>query len=186
MRVLLALTIIFIFFTLAVNGQGDLHINKSDSLKVQTDSLEKEPFLLAMNLGAFSAFNPKKIQGMYEIEFYPSWKAWFFYPFAGAFVTTHTSACIYAGITIPIKVKKRLLVRISFAPGLYTSMDKKANLGYLLEFRSSLKLAYIFKNQGRLGIQFSHISNANLNERNPGSEILVISYEIPLRIKSKQ
>ena len=175
MRVLLPVTVILLLFTMAIKGQG----------VSQPDSLEKEPIFLAMNLGAFNVFNTSRTQGLFEVEFYPNWKAWFFYPFAGAFVTTNTSASIFAGVTIPIQVKRRLLVRISFAPGLYSSIDKKGDLGYLLEFRFSLKLAYIFNNQGRLGIQFAHISNANIGQRNPGSETLVISYEIPLRIRSK-
>ena len=35
------------------------------------------------------------------------------------------------------------------------------------------------KNKNRIGISFSHISNANLGDKNPGVEILSFSYHIP-------
>lgn len=149
----------------------------------QQDTIVKEPHLISFDLGAYNVFRSEYIHGLFEIEFYPRWKAWFFYPFAGAFVNTNAKACFFAGVTIPIKVKKHLLVRLSFAPGLYTVSDEKKDLGYFLEFRSSLKLAWIFNNNSRLGVQLSHISNAGLHHPNPGSEMLVVSYELPIVIK---
>ncbi|MFH1160954.1 MAG: acyloxyacyl hydrolase [bacterium] len=147
----------------------------------QRDTLQKVPSSLAFNAGVFGIFDPALVQGQFECEFYPNLKAWFFYPFAGAFFTTNASTSVFAGVTIPIQVNKRLLVRLSFAPGLYKSSEIKSDLGFFLEFRTSLKLAYVFNDQSRLGIQFAHISNANLNKENPGVEALVVSYEIPLR-----
>ena len=38
---------------------------------------------------------------------------------------------------------------------------------------------YELKNKNRFGISFSHISNANLADKNPGVEILSFSYHIP-------
>ncbi|MFC2101723.1 acyloxyacyl hydrolase [Bacteroidota bacterium] len=149
----------------------------------QHDTITKEPHIISIDLGAYNVFRSEYIHGLFEIEFYPRWKAWFFYPFAGAFVNTNAKACFFAGITIPIKVKKHLLIRLSFAPGLYTVSDEKKDLGYFLEFRSALKLAWIFNNNSRLGVELSHISNAGLHHPNPGAETLVISYEIPIVIK---
>lgn len=149
----------------------------------QNDTVSKEPHLLSFNIGVYNISMPAYYHGIYEVEFYPGWKAWFFYPFAGVFVNTYAKACFYAGITIPIRIQKHLLLRISFAPGLYTVSDEKKDLGFFLEFRSS-KLAWIFRNNSRLGFQLAHLSNAGLHEPNPGCETLVLSYEIPLVIKS--
>jgi len=178
---LIVILIIFLLPGLSP-GQRDTLVKQSDSLVTRHDSLTKEPFFLTFNLGAYNVFRGEYIQGLFEVEFYPRWKAWFFYPFAGAFVNTDTKACLFAGITIPIQVKKRLFFRISFAPGLYTATNEKKDLGFLLEFRTTLKLAWVLPNEGRLGIQFSHISNADIGDKNPGSETLVISYEMPLGI----
>ena len=40
-------------------------------------------------------------------------------------------------------------------------------------------IAYELNNNNRIGISFSHISNANLGDKNPGVEILSFSYHIP-------
>jgi len=35
------------------------------------------------------------------------------------------------------------------------------------------------QNKNRIGLSFSHISNANLGNKNPGVEIISLSYQIP-------
>ena len=52
-------------------------------------------------------------------------------------------------------------------------------LGNDLQFRTALEVSYELKNKNRIGISFSHISNANLGNKNPGVEILSFSYQIP-------
>ena len=66
----------------------------------------------------------------------------------------------------------------NFAVGVYGNGDGK-DLGYAVEFRSGVELAYRFDNYARLGLSFTHISNAGLDERNPGVESLVVMYSIP-------
>ena len=68
----------------------------------------------------------------------------------------------------------------SFGAGFYDNGSGK-NLGNDLQFRTSLELSYKLKNNNRVGISISHISNANLGDKNPGAEILSISYHVPLR-----
>tara|TARA_X000000950_G_scaffold284936_1_gene389332 strand:- start:130 stop:660 length:531 start_codon:yes stop_codon:yes gene_type:complete len=66
----------------------------------------------------------------------------------------------------------------SFGAGIYNDGSGK-KLGNDLQFRTSLELSYKLKNKNRIGISFSHISNANLGDKNPGVEILSISYHVP-------
>ena len=49
-----------------------------------------------------------------------------------------------------------------------------------MEFRSSLELAYRFDNRARLGLSFYHLSNASLDDNNPGTEVFSLNYSIPL------
>ena len=35
------------------------------------------------------------------------------------------------------------------------------------------------QNKNRIGLSFSHISNANISNTNPGVEIISLSYQIP-------
>ena len=66
----------------------------------------------------------------------------------------------------------------SFGAGIYDDGSGK-KLGNDLQFRTALELSYELKNKNRIGISFSHISNANLGDKNPGVEILSFSYHIP-------
>ena len=66
----------------------------------------------------------------------------------------------------------------SFGAGIYNDGSGK-KLGNNLQFRTSLEVSYELKNKNRIGISFSHISNANLGDKNPGVEILSFSYHVP-------
>ena len=66
----------------------------------------------------------------------------------------------------------------SFGTGIYNDGSGK-KLGNDLQFRTSFEVSYELQNKNRIGISFSHISNANLGDKNPGVEILSFSYHIP-------
>ena len=63
--------------------------------------------------------------------------------------------------------------------GYYANGDGP-DLGFPLEFRSGVELGYRFDNRSRLAVGFSHISNADLGDRNPGTEIVTMTYSIPV------
>ena len=66
----------------------------------------------------------------------------------------------------------------SFGVGIYDDGSGK-KLGNDIQFRTSLEFSYELNNKNRVGISISHISNANLGDKNPGVEILSFSYQIP-------
>ena len=53
------------------------------------------------------------------------------------------------------------------------------DLGSVLEFRTQFEAGYRFENRSRLGLAFSHISNASIGSSNPGTEILTLYYHMP-------
>ena len=67
----------------------------------------------------------------------------------------------------------------SFGAGYYDDGNGK-KLGNNIEFRTTLEISYEIKNGNRLGFSFGHISNANIGDKNPGVEILSLSYQIPI------
>tara|TARA_B110000967_G_scaffold37357_1_gene36808 strand:- start:630 stop:1412 length:783 start_codon:yes stop_codon:yes gene_type:complete len=91
-----------------------------------------------------------------------------FSPTTGAFVTKKNSIYLYTGIEAdyylgPINISP------SFAPGYYEAGDGK-NLGSALEFKSEIKIGVdLFKNTN-LGYSYSHISNNDWGDVNPGSD----------------
>ena len=74
--------------------------------------------------------------------------------------------------------KNKLFFTPSFGAGIYDDGSGK-KLGNDLQFRTALEVSYELKNKNRIGIAFSHISNANLGNKNPGVEILSLSYHVP-------
>lgn len=100
-------------------------------------------------------------------------------PLSGAMITTNAAFYIYSGMAFDIFLGKSWILTPSFAPGLYFKGHGK-DLFFPLEFRSSLELSYELPNQGRLGGQFYHISNASMGKKNPGVEALVFFYSYPL------
>lgn len=152
----------------------------------QQDTLMKSPSAICAGIGVFNAFDYPDLAAHVELEFFSPWRAWVFYPYGGLSISGGSSLYLCAGLTLPIRFARHFLLRLGFAPGLYWSFDPRLDLGCALEFRSSIKLSYVLKNQSSLGIQLSHISNAGLGNKNPGTEVLVISYEVPLRIRASK
>ena len=100
-------------------------------------------------------------------------------PMAGLMATFDGSVYLYGGVAVDIFLGRRFVLTPSFAPGLYAEGGGK-DLGHVVEFRSSVKFAYRFENRARLGAELYHMSNAGLDDRNPGANALMLTYSIPL------
>ena len=82
---------------------------------------------------------------------------------------------------VDVFLGRRIVTTLSFAPGYYHKGASK-NLGYDLEFRSQLEISYRLDDRSRLGLSISHMSNASIGDKNPGTENLMVTYAIPGRI----
>ena len=71
-----------------------------------------------------------------------------------------------------------ILFTPSFGLGYYDNGSGR-DLGNSLQFRTTLEFSYILKNKNRIGLSLGHISNANLGKKNPGVEIISLSYQVP-------
>ncbi len=97
-----------------------------------------------------------------------------FSPVTGGFVTGDSSVYLYTGIEGqygigPIKILP------SFTPGFYQKGDGK-DLGSVLEFKSEIKIGFdIFENT-KIGYSYSHISNNDWGDTNPGTDNQQISF----------
>ena len=119
-------------------------------------------------------------------EIGPSEDNFFFLkPFLGFEYTGDSASYFLAGIFIEDNLGQLFQGEtsgLSFIPsfglGFYDDGDGK-NLGNDLQFRTTLELNYKFENNNRIGLSFGHISNANLGDKNPGVEIISLSYQIP-------
>ena len=102
-------------------------------------------------------------------------------PWGGLEVTSDGAVWGGVGVLIDVTFFDAVVLTGSFAPGLYED-GKGKDLGHTVEFRSQLELGYQFENKSRLSVAFSHISNASLDDDNPGVELLNLYYHIPLEL----
>ena len=97
-----------------------------------------------------------------------------FKPVTGAFVTGKSSVYFYTGVEGqydigPIKILP------SFTPGYYEKGDGK-DLGSILEFKSEIKVGFDLFENSKLSYSYSHISNNDWGDTNPGTDNQQITF----------
>ena len=109
----------------------------------------------------------------------------FLKPYFGVEYTSDSASYFLTGIYFEDNLgelfegnKNKYYFTPSFGAGFYDDGSGK-KLGNTLQFRTSFEVSYELKNKNRIGISFSHISNANIGDKNPGVEILSFLYHIP-------
>jgi len=105
---------------------------------------------------------------------------WKIKPWAGLEVTTDGSVWGGGGILADFKPTDNIYITPSFGAGLYAQGGSDKDLDHVIEFRSQIEGGYQFDSGQRLGVAFGHISNADLGDDNPGTEILNLYYHIPV------
>jgi hypothetical protein len=96
-----------------------------------------------------------------------------FAPITGGFISGNNSIYLYTGVEAQYDLGPLQIVP-SFAPGYYDAGNGK-DLGSVLEFKSEIKFNFdIFKNT-KIGYSYSHISNNDWGEKNPGIDNQQIS-----------
>lgn len=99
-------------------------------------------------------------------------------PWMGLEVTSDGGLYGAGGIAVDFAAGP-LVLTPSFGIGLFADPGGK-NMGYPIEFRSGLELAWRFGGGSRLGVAVSHISNGELGRDNPGAEIVTLYYHLPV------
>lgn len=105
-------------------------------------------------------------------------------PFAGFEYTSDSASYVLAGVYLEDNIgslftgeSSSYIFTPSFGAGYYEDGDGK-KLGSDIEFRTTFEISYQLKNSNRIGFSIGHISNANIGDKNPGVEIISISYQI--------
>ena len=109
----------------------------------------------------------------------------FLKPFIGLEYTSDSASYFITGIYLEDNLgqlidgeENKFIFSPSFGLGFYDNGSGK-DLGNDLQFRTTFELIYKLKNKNRIGLSLGHISNANLGSKNPGVEIISLSYQIP-------
>ncbi len=137
-----------------------------------------DPSFIAFHVGGYDV-NDNETAGQLNIEYRSGWDEWYVKPFGGVMATTDAAIYGYAGFMLDIYFGRRIVFTPNVAVGLYSDGDGK-DLGSVIEFRSGVELAYRFDSRARLGVAFHHISNASIEDINPGTETLTLVLSMPL------
>ena len=142
------------------------------------------PDLVTLGVGGSDVLKGARSAVDVRLEYRPAWSLvpvveplFQVRPFAGVEVTSRGAVWGGAGILVDVPIGDFVLTP-SFGVGAYGEGNGK-KLGSPLEFRSQFEAGYVFGDESRLTAAFSHISNAGVARRNPGTEALVIQYSLP-------
>ena len=91
-----------------------------------------------------------------------------FSPVTGGFISGNNSIYLYTGIEADYNLGP-INISPSFAPGYYEAGDGK-KLGSPLEFKSEIKIGFDFFKNTNIGYSYSHISNNDWGDINPGTD----------------
>lgn len=99
-------------------------------------------------------------------------------PLAAVHVTTDGALYAAGGLAFDFRLGP-VVITPSFAAGLYEKGGGK-DLGHPVEFRTQLEVGYAFENEMRLTLALSHLSNAGLDEENPGVNTIGAYLHMPV------
>lgn len=141
-----------------------------------------EPSHLVFGLGAYN--HNENGAGEAEADFRAEYRVGYrlfnvIRPFAAGEITSDGSVWGGVGIAAELPLGESWFIGASFAPGLYAQGGSDLDLGGSVQFRSQAEIGYKFASERRLSLSYSHISNAGLDEENPGSEVITVYYHVP-------
>ena len=91
-----------------------------------------------------------------------------FKPITGGFITGDSSIYFYTGVEAQYGIGP-LKILPSFTPGYYEKGDGK-DLGSIFEFKSEIKIGLEIFEDSKLSYSYSHISNNDWGDTNPGTD----------------
>lgn len=138
----------------------------------------REPAVLMFSGGAFDANKRVNPAAEFGLQWRGGGRWWRLSPMAGAMATTDSAFNAYLGFSIDLPLGTRLALRPSLAPTYYSKGNGK-DLHGVVQFRSGIEAGWRFGKGLRLGLELYHLSNASLQDRNPGEESLVLTFAMP-------
>ena len=154
-KLLISLIIIFLTFANVNADQGDSDISfYTGTFDIIDDEGDDQTTLFGIE---------HKNPNLFRDTFLGKFK-----PVTGAFMTGNSSVYLYTGIEGQYGIGP-LKILPSFSPGYYEKGDGK-DLGSALEFKSEVKIGLDIFENSKLSYSYSHISNNDWGETNPGTD----------------
>jgi hypothetical protein len=139
------------------------------------------PSYLDFAAGAFNAQGNRDSSATAEarLEFRYGRKLWIFGPAVGVLGNLQGGVYAYGGIYSDLRWGRIVVTPLAGAGAYHRGGSE--DLGGVFQFRLSLGIAYEFTDSSRLGLQIAHLSNANIHDKNPSENELLLTYAIPFR-----
>ena len=144
-----------------------------------TGAAAEEPDMVNFAFGSSNVGDQDRASAI-QGEFRSGYDMWGISPFVGFMRFGDGAFYGYFGLGMEIELGGGFILTPNLAAGYYTASSGGDDLGHPMEFRSGGEIAYQLESGGRVGLAFHHISNASIGDRNPGTELLRISYSFPL------
>lgn len=134
---------------------------------------DRDPELTA-GWGVVGVLDEQRVDG-FSLEYRHRTVGWNLAPMVGySRAAGEGASYAFGGLHYPIDLGSRWRLSPSLAAGYFDSKGGLA-LGGELEFRSGLELNYLLSEEWRVGLSFTHLSNAGLFDFNPGTEAVICS-----------
>jgi hypothetical protein len=104
---------------------------------------------------------------------------WALVPSVGVTVVQGGGAYGYAALRYEFDLGRSWIVAPLVGAGLFRNTDT-LDLGHPVEFKTGLEVSLRVAGGRRIGLQAYHLSNASLDEDNPGTEVLELTFSIPV------
>jgi hypothetical protein len=115
-----------------------------------------------------------------DVQVRAPWEWMLLRPIAGVLTSSTGGAYVYSGVMLDVPLGGSVRLAPGLAAGAVVAPGDR-DLGFPLEFRSSLELSVAPSDAVRCGVAFSHVSNARLGDHNPGVEVLTFALTFPAR-----
>lgn len=149
--------------------------------RAQDSDTGSDPAYLGLAVGYYDIFDDDDAATDFRVD-YTSGNPFFWKlkPFVGLEATTDGSIWAGGGVKADFKLAPNIYLAPSLGAGLYAQGGSDKDLGSVLEFRTQLEGGYEFTNGHRVGAYISHMSNAGIDDDNPGTEVMGVEYHIPV------
>lgn len=140
----------------------------------------RDPDLLVGSAGWFDVVDGENEAAEARVEWRSGALWWKVRPQVGAAATSDGGAYGYAGLRIDAYFGRHLVVSPSFSAVAYFDGGGK-DLGSAVVGRSGFDVAWRFDNDVRIGLAFHHMSHGGIfGDENPGTEVVSLTYAIPI------
>lgn len=138
-----------------------------------------DPAYITLSGGLFNADLIHDEAVELSLEYRADYQFWGIKPFVHAAYVTNSMTFLGAGLLMDVQLGENWIFQPSIAPTWWRGETDDLDLGYGLEFRSRIEIAYRFPDKSRLGLSVSHTSNASLGQPNPGTESVMLNVSVP-------